>query len=1138
MRKIYSLLALFLFFVAGAVQAQETKLFWELVDEDAPLTEITPGQYVVLKEGENTGGWSEGGYISSTSGNVVHTISEGCVFQFEEVGMDGEHKTYAIKNVANGKYLSEGDDLYVSNIEDAFICTARLARAVASADQEADADKGDQVEMERAGAADGVCFVFYNSAGGYYMAFGGNPNFWSYTDTSNWYVYEVKSRTATGRDDLNEIFTVYYPNGADGLYTPGTGVGNVDQAAYDAWMEAYNACVALYEDASATDEACGQAAAAVLEAEKALKATLVPLTAGHYMFINQRSQDTLYMGANGYANSSNGVTFKLEDLTVENANYIWTLEEAPVEEEAEEGEEVLPRYYFRNFAVGRYVGALVGQTGSGNPSTVEPEVTFAFEPVNGGFFLMADDQGGLGHNAGNGELCKWNDRNATGNWWKIITVTDEVIAALEGEVVQSRLNMQLETLYDESTVAYNKGRVMIPSADATPDSDYSNDGIFLYSGDGDVQSEEDANAWTNAPCYNELPNGYVAQLFDNDLNTYFHTAWDNSVTEPHFLQINLDEPVKDVTFKYTKRNNNGGHPAYWIVYAADSPEGPWVSQGKYTLPYQYACTYPGAEQESANRTGLLPVVMDKAYQYLRLEGASHGIFWHMAEIRLYEGAEYDAANSKYETVDAAIRAAFEAARAAADAELKAGKATQKTIDELQVALDNFNEVYPDTAKLMASLREAEALVDGAVEGDELGYYAEGSVTALEDAIVDTYAMIPEDGDMTYEEIMAARKVVEDAMAVFATQLNMPENNAVYYIKSITEGAASGSALYAAGTEESVIYWGYFDAENGIANYENHLNCMWKCVVNEDGTYSFQNLHTGYWMGNPAKNDVQVKLSATPASMGMQSAKVPGGFNFVMGKSIYANAKPGTQTLVTWGTAEGYDNSAFELEAVEELPVDNLQEFAVNTYGILCLPYSIYAAFDYTVAYEVLGLKDGNLQLGELSSDAEIAAGTPFVYLQEYEFTEDEEEVGYMEDMVYLVDADAANMNYNYNAVCANGLQGTMASVELKGEGFGYFATDNEGNFKVRVTEADSKKKIGMNSGYFVEVPATDLDGDVVIPVDGVLTSINAATVVKNENVSVYSLSGVKVRQNVKAGAATNGLPKGLYIVGGKKVLVK
>lgn len=1133
MRKIYSLLALFMFFVAGAVQAQETKLFWELVNEDAPLTEITPGQYVVLKEGENTGTWSEGGYICSTSNNVVHTISEGCVFQFEEVGMDGEHKTYAIKNVANGKYLAYGDDLYVSNIEDAFICTARIARAVAKDDVAAETDKGDIVELERSGAAEGVCFVFYNSEGGYYMAFGGNPNFWGYTDTSNWYVYEVKSRTATGRDDLNEIFTVYYPNGVDGLYTPGTSVGNVDQAAYDAWMEAYNACVALYEDASASDEVCGQAAAAVLEAEKALKATLVPLTEGYYLFINQRSQDTLHMNAAGQMNTTLGTALKPSELTVENANYIWQLEAAEPEEDA--AEDALPRFYFRNFATGRYIGNVLSEQQGKTPSTDGPEVTYTFEGVNGGFFLMIDDQGNQGHNAGGGNLCQWNDKNAAGNHWKIVTVPADVIASLEGQVLQARLNMELETLYDESSVAYNKGRVMIPSADATPDSDYSNDGIFIYSGTGAEANEPDANAWTNAPEYAE---GSVFGAFDGDLSTYFHSDWHNAVTEPHFLQINLDEPVKDVTFKYTKRNNNGGHPAYWIVYGADSPEGPWVSQGKYTLPYQYACTYPGAEQESANRTGLLPVVMDKAYQYLRLEGASHGIFWHMAEIRLYEGAEYDAANSKYETVDAAIRAAFEAARAAADAELKAGKATQKTIDELQVALDNFNEVYPDTANLMASLRQAEALVDGAVEGDELGYYAEGSVTALEDAIVDTYAMIPEDGDMTYEEIMAARKVVEDAMAVFATQLNMPENNAVYYIKSITEGAASGSALYAAGTEESVIYWGYFDAENGIANYENHLNCMWKCVVNEDGTYSFQNLHTGYWMGNPKKNDVQVKLSVTPASMGMQSAKVPGGFNFVMDKSVYANAKPGTQTLVTWGTAEGYDNSAFELEAVEELPVDNLQELAVNTYGILCLPYSIYAAFDYTVAYEVLGLKDGNLQLGELSSDAEIAAGTPFIYLQEIPFEEGEEEVGYMEDMVYLVDADAANMNYNYEAACANGLQGTMASVELKGEGFGYFATDNEGNFKVRVTEADSKKKIGMNSGYFVEVPATDLDGDVVIPVDGVLTSINAATVVKNENVSVYSLSGVKVRQNVKAGVATNGLPKGLYIVGGKKVLVK
>ena len=75
MRKIYSLLALFMFFVAGTVQAQETAKFWELVDEENPLTEITPGQTVVLKEGENTGGWSQGGLSLRMTTRIPDTVS-------------------------------------------------------------------------------------------------------------------------------------------------------------------------------------------------------------------------------------------------------------------------------------------------------------------------------------------------------------------------------------------------------------------------------------------------------------------------------------------------------------------------------------------------------------------------------------------------------------------------------------------------------------------------------------------------------------------------------------------------------------------------------------------------------------------------------------------------------------------------------------------------------------------------------------------------------------------------------------------------------------------------------------------------------------------------------------------------------
>ena len=51
-------------------------------------------------------------------------------------------------------------------------------------------------------------------------------------------------------------------------------------------------------------------------------------------------------------------------------------------------------------------------------------------------------------------------------------------------------------------------------------------------------------------------------------------------------------------------------------------------------------------------------------------------------------------------------------------------------------------------------------------------------------------------------------------------------------------------------------------------------------------------------------------------------------------------------------------------------------------------------------------------------------------------------------------------------------------------------------------------------------------------------AVDGTELVKNVPMDVYTISGVKVRSNVKAGVATKGLPKGIYIVGGKKVIVK
>ena len=43
---------------------------------------------------------------------------------------------------------------------------------------------------------------------------------------------------------------------------------------------------------------------------------------------------------------------------------------------------------------------------------------------------------------------------------------------------------------------------------------------------------------------------------------------------------------------------------------------------------------------------------------------------------------------------------------------------------------------------------------------------------------------------------------------------------------------------------------------------------------------------------------------------------------------------------------------------------------------------------------------------------------------------------------------------------------------------------------------------------------------------------------QKEKVNVYSTDGVLIRRNVARAGATDGLKKGIYIVGKKKVLVK
>ena len=70
-------------------------------------------------------------------------------------------------------------------------------------------------------------------------------------------------------------------------------------------------------------------------------------------------------------------------------------------------------------------------------------------------------------------------------------------------------------------------------------------------------------------------------------------------------------------------------------------------------------------------------------------------------------------------------------------------------------------------------------------------------------------------------------------------------------------------------------------------------------------------------------------------------------------------------------------------------------------------------------------------------------------------------------------------------------------------------------------------------------PNISVDKIVYVKGNGMLNGVNEVIVEDQaEKVDVYSIDGVLLRRNVARANATNGLAKGIYIVGKQKVLVK
>ena len=764
--------------------------------------------------------------------------------------------------------------------------------------------------------------------------------------------------------------------------------------------------------------------------------------------------------------------------------------------------------------------------------------------------------------------------NAGGSGWYFAPVDDATIDAISGNLddireqqAQKDRNVALEALVKQSKAAEEAGKSYI--------FDGTDDGQFIQDESKKGLVKDASQVYSNVKDPGE---GSYEGLFDGDYTTFFHTSWHSSLqaTEPHYLQMDLGQAgIENIILKYAERSNAqtpdlpyevtlyGTNDASLlsgvetteideetgeeVTVTSEVPSTQWTKLGDYVFAWDtQLLNAEGGNQSLGATRSSAPILKGAGQAFLNINGnryiriavtknMQHAVtgnvrsngdtydYWNLSELRAYQ-AVYDP-NCIYENMDATVKANLANAITKAEGELANEKASQATIDELQAAYDAFMAVYPSKDELLALIREAKTWTTPAQVGDNAGYYPDGATAELQGAIQTAEAAAE---NLTYASYTANMAALKSGIEKFIGKVVTPEDG-IYYILSHTSGAAKGSYVCTDGTGTTAnaysnVKWNY----KNDTEISNRLNAMWE-LKHVDGGITLRNLATNRYISNE-----QVTLSGHIAqtvdthTLGLRSARIdtiPEALNITLyndSVKYFANAQPGGAVMVVWNAAKGTDNSAFEFVPVNDFFATMILEHPTPA-TIHLLPFAVSAPVDVT-AMTVTGIKDNAVQLAAIEGDV-IPAGTPFIVVEDTAVVKN--------FSVYLTVFDAASIEYNYSEanLTTNGFTAVWEPDTLKVNA--HVIGQNTETLEVALVEANKNAVIAANEGYFVitGMPEAQSEGIASIPlakeiVDGV-EKVTLGNVVVTKK-GTYSLSGIKVNGN--------NLPKGVYIIDGKKVV--
>ena len=779
------------------------------------------------------------------------------------------------------------------------------------------------------------------------------------------------------------------------------------------------------------------------------------------------------------------------------------------------------------------------------------QVIRPFDVMNGQFYITNADDTDYFYDSGDHDngtasssaLKYWTGHDIDGGTaWVFEPVTDEEYAAIEAADAQTTLNYELESSLATAKRLYNQNTT------------------YTY---GDKLITNVSQIYSNNSSVNE--GQHLENMIDGSNGTYWNSAWDTETENAtHYLRFESSDAAgwpDSVAFYFEERNDNTWHraPTKMRVSVSNDAEEwnevePVLEQGDIT-----------SRDFNTHSTDPVYVMLNdiKGYKYVRFEFLAckpdyrfnnHPIV-EFSEANILPVTGVDEDNSltctpKYKAIASELFSAIQAGQQ----EYNAGTATQATVDLLNEAIAGFNNVnVADSIISMTNLN-----LSNFTSGDLVGDFPSDALDTYTEEAYDALDKYNEAEVKTSEVTNSVVNELNAAYNKLYAQMTMPEEGKWYVLQLADQSTPDrlinvmkSGGWYGHNPGSSYSYW----LTNGeISSVASDERTHFVFKANEDGTYTIQNVGSGFFNG-PETGSGNATYDYRPIQWYEPNPVtiVPFGNGQIglrlnSGRYFYQN--PGWlnygMEYQTFDGTQGKDSKyAWRIQPSEELTngvITNVQSIEQGRAIAITKPYALdgLPQTDDGVlqGYKVVGKLTANesadsiviaYQLQKLGKTDEIPAGYPVVYIADGKF---DANVSIDATFYGIVNSEVTNLGDTIN-----GLAGTLDQMLTPVEHYGYFLEDS-------VVDEPANTTIGYQRAVLIpwlveQVPDAQVDKIVYVKGNGMLNGINEVIVEDQaEKVDVYSIDGVLIRRNVARANATDGLAKGIYIVGKEKVLVK